>query len=501
MKRIPKFILKENNYLFIFYLFISILLFLNLKNFPVFIDEITYVNIAEKIYIPGNLIQTTNNGILPGLPMLLFFVQKLFNNSLNLLIASRALLALCSLISSILIYKITATLLNKKTAILAGIIYLSIPYNFLHSRLILMEPLFTLYFLFALFFYIQFLKTYFSPTNSRYKIKYVIVSTIFLFLSFITKPLAIVLFPTFFTAPLLFISSQKNIQFKFKKILMINILGFIILVLITAPLLIGSIDHYYQHYGLNNIKSLSSNLKVNLQRSDIWIRFYLTPALTLSLLFGGILAFLKKNKTVAWLLCSLVFVIIAESLFGGKLFFPRHLYPISIFVSIIVAWFIDKVSAGRGYLTILILLVILFSAWSFDIKLIKDPTKVNFAPEDKQQFFEDWSSGVGISEISNDLKSLSAEKRINLLIGDEPLLYWALPKIYGIGNSNLIILKNYIGGEADFDIKLPNDDRDSFLLLNIKPYVPSKWLLELVSSYPKGPNRTINLYRIKKDKI
>lgn len=496
MKLIHNLIFEENSFLYIIYLCVSILLFVNLTKFPIFIDETTYLEISKNILIPKYLIQTAKLGILPGLPALLFIIQKIFVSSLNLLLASRALIALTGFLSSILIYKITFVLTNKKTAILAGIIFLSIPYNFLHSRLILLEPPMTFYFLISLYLYILFLKTYLTANNGLLKYNYLIVSLFFLILSFLTKPLMVILLPIFISSPLLFLSTKKKVLPKFKKLLKLTLLGLLLFMLISMPFILVTINHYYKNYGLNNLVLLFSHTKVNLFRSTIWIKSYVGSLLLAALLSSWVIGLVQKNKVIIWLLTSLISVIVLESLFGGKLLFPRHLYPVTIFLSISIAWLINKVSLNNNYLVVIILVIIICPSLSFNLNLVRNPQKVNYAPEDKQQYFEDWSSGVGLKEISNDLKKLSENRPINLYVGDEEFLTWALPNIYGIGNTKIEIIKNYTGGETQVDLQSLNRGENYYLLLNKEPYPPKNFHVELIYSYPKGPNRTINLYHL-----
>ncbi len=262
------------------------------------------------------------------------------------------------------------------------------------------------------------------------------------------------------------------------------------------PFAFFSSEHFFNDYYLRNIPVLWANLKMNLFRSFLWLKIYYTLPILLIILLGSIKGILNKELKIIWALSWAFAIIILDSFVGGKLFYPRHLFPLAVPLSFIIAYACFEAFPTKRAFPVLIVFIVIIVSWRNNLNLITHPQLSTLAPEDKLQFFEDWSSGVGLKEISNDLKKLSENQQIYLYVGDEALLTWALPNIYGVGNTKIDIIKNYVGGETEVDLSRLDRGENYYLLLNKEPYPPRNFPVQLISSYAKGPNRTIDLYHL-----
>src|SRR3989344_8659821 len=121
--------------------------------------------------------------------------------------------------------------------------------------------------------------------------------------------------------------------------------------------------------------------------------------------------FIKEWK-VLWIICWLVAVIFLESLIGTN-FLPRHLFLISAPIAMTAGFLFVKISDRFGNVIALLLMTLLFlMPLKINTQIVSNPENAPIALEDKQQFFEDWTSGVGLDRAASQLKNTSSEKEI-----------------------------------------------------------------------------------------
>ncbi|MFH1971313.1 MAG: glycosyltransferase family 39 protein [Patescibacteria group bacterium] len=120
----------------------------------------------------------------------------------SLEIWGRLVSILSSLVSAVLIFALGKRYLNKWGGLLASFFFLFIPYNIYFSRVILPEPMGTMFALFAVYFFIKYV--------DYEKILNLILSGIFFSLAVLIKP-----FYLFYSVPLLYLLIDK---YTFKKL-------------------------------------------------------------------------------------------------------------------------------------------------------------------------------------------------------------------------------------------------------------------------------------------
>ena len=129
--------------------------FLNLTKIPIFIDEQTYLKLGEiAVNNKDDLFLSLKYLVFPVVPWILGIFQLLFVSIFNVLYLSRFLMVVADLISAFFIYLVGKRLLGPKYASFCVIIYLIIPLNFFHSRIVLLEPITNMFFLAGLYFYL-----------------------------------------------------------------------------------------------------------------------------------------------------------------------------------------------------------------------------------------------------------------------------------------------------------------------------------------------------------
>src|SRR5581483_3713960 len=105
--------------------------FINLTNFPIFGDEALYLALGDQIVKSlGAAFNSLSYGVLP-LDIWTLSLLNLLTFHLNPLFAARALQVVWDLISAGIIFLITQRIVNQKAALIATLIYLFLPLNFL----------------------------------------------------------------------------------------------------------------------------------------------------------------------------------------------------------------------------------------------------------------------------------------------------------------------------------------------------------------------------------
>ena len=166
---------------------LTIIKLININLIPIFGDEAVHLYFAEIISKnPALFLNSLEFGVYPIFIWLLSILMKVSFYSIDPLILGRATNIFIDFFTSIFIFMIGKKLLNQSMGIMAGLVYLSLPITFFHGRFSLLEPLTTLLITIAIFLYIN---------NKKW-------SSLFMILSFFTKPLSLILIPGFVLFPL-----------------------------------------------------------------------------------------------------------------------------------------------------------------------------------------------------------------------------------------------------------------------------------------------------------
>jgi len=484
--------------LFIF--FVSFLHFINLNNVPIFADEAIFLYQADKIAEnPKNLLISLEEAQYPVMTWVLAAVH-LATPKFNPLLTGRLLSVFADLLSAFLIFLIGRRIGGKLLGLLSMAFYLSFPLNFFHSRLVLLESLTNFFALLTIYFVLL------AVENKKNKLKYSLgIFTSFL-LAFFTKPLAVVsLFPSLFI-PVMFSFKEGFLKINFRKLAdsfrntLIGILPAMILIVMVFILVPDQVLSLHTNQPTRSFSLMFPEFKLNLWKSLFWARAYITDPILLLTTICALWFLLRKNWKIIWLSLWVLSIVVIESYFS-RFFFPRHIFFLAAPVALLTAFGLENLGKYKKNLVIPLTGLLLFLPLYKDINLILNPKTV-LVGEEIQAFYEDWPSGVGLLEIARNLKSLSKDKIIEVDVENEPLVTWALPNLFDIGKAKIyprdeLLLAN----RESFYTRLENrpSKNDIYLVLNHYPFLPSNWKFQLIYSYPKGPNRSINLYKFIKD--
>ncbi len=472
---------------------IIIIRLVKLDTTPIFGDEALYLDLSNRvIQNPSTWLDSLKYDVLPVSIWALALFGVIGDQFLNPLIVGRLAQIFFDIVSAFIIYLIGIRLFGKRVGIIASIIYLSNPLVFFHGRLVLLEPLTNLLTLSLVYLALKFyFEESFSSEKKLKKIKIflIVIFSLTLLAAFFTKPLMAVSLPAILLIPLLF---KKN-KYPSLNLLIGFILGVGLISLFYLPLSKSFASHYLSKSNQSFDQSLL-HLKLNLWRVFWWLKAYLTFPILFTTLLGFLLALFKKDRRLIWVIVWIVTIIFIESFFSAN-FYPRHLYLIAGPVALLISNILLKISKDRIILVSLLTLFLLVESWILNFNIIFKPQTAKIALEDRQQFFEDWTSGVGNKQITLKLKELSKKEQIFVFVEDTPSQTYPFSNLYDIGNTEVIPSTELFQGQF---VNSPafTQDKQKFLILNRNPSAPSSWPVKLIYSYPKGPVRTINLYQI-----
>lgn len=373
---------------------------------PVFADEAIYVRWSQIMSAEPTLrFLPLSDGKQPlFMWILMFYVRRLSDP----LFSGRILSVVSGIGTMIGVLAVSYLLFKNKLVSLVSIfIYSFSPFSFFFDRMALVDSLLAAFSVWAMFFGIL---------TSKYKrLDMAMLTGFMLGGALLTKSPAIfitLLLPTSW----IFVDWQKDIK---KNIY--QLLKLISLMLTT----------YIIAYGLYNILRLGPNFNLISSRnqdylfpiSHLWINpkdpfiFHIEeifkdwfikmgPWPILMLTAIGLLTTAKKYcKESVFLLFWFLFPILVESMYA-KVFTVRYiLYTLPpVFILAASAFLEDRVKMLKSFLWILIILFTGFSAY-FDYQLLVNPDRANLPSSERSGYLEEWTSGQGIKEISEYIRS------------------------------------------------------------------------------------------------
>ena len=471
-----------------------VLRFVNLTKIPIFIDEQTYLKLGDiAVNDKDGLFLSVKYLVFPVVPWILGISQLLFASFLNVLFLGRSVMVIADLVSALFIYLIGKKILSPKYAIICIIIYLIIPLNFFHSRIILLEPITNMFFLAGLYFYLGIFERN-TQVEIRKSISKILTAGVLFLLSFLSKPLALVSFSALPMIAIFFwINDQKRNTKKLLFYLCILLFIFTFVLLLSLPL-IFSVWQGFSDYRISpDAHQMHVNFKKNLWLVWWWSKTYISPAIIFAVFISFIYAVFIKEWKVLWIIFWLFVVIFLESLIGTN-FLPRHLFLISAPIAMAVGFLFVKILDRFGNVITFLLMTLLFLIpLKVDAQIVLNPKNAPIALEDKQQFFEDWTSGIGLDRVASQLKNISSEKEIFIYVESDGGFGWALAHLYDTGNST-ILESNQLNDRKSM-LYLPKKD-NIYVVLNREPDLSQDWPLELVGAYPKQTERRyIKIYK------
>lgn len=472
----------KNKFLLLLWVLFVFTHLLNIYSIPIFEDEGEYLLLSEAIIKNpiNNLFIYSINGIFPLygwlVSLLSVFIQDtLFSGRLlNILLSS----------SLVLWIRLEAKLhkLPSRFEWIAQFLLLTSPIILLNSRVGLLDTsilVFTAWYIYFTEFYIQ--------THVK---KAELGIGIFFLAALLTKATGIFGMPS--SALIIF----RALKLPEKRRVVINSITIFIISFLASYV-------YFSYFG-KQIKSDSGAsvtaftsfpefivaFKLRTLVTWLWFKAYYLPYFLIPVMF-----FIKKLKIkysvlyipmLAWILTSLLIMISLN-----KFYFPRHILVVSLPLIIIFSGLVIRFN--RIFMAIFVFFALVFQSILF-YRILVNPQQAELALEDRFEYFENYTSGSRILDISKFLTTqANGQNTIVWLDGSYAIEYGLrrnLPKNIEIKSFRLD--ENYSGVELKEVVK---DIRKGFVVVN-------RWKpknidgLKLIKEFPVSFRHTQFVYEI-----
>lgn len=441
------------------------------EKLPLFSDEAYAILRAEELHngapLLGMVRQTTQ-------PIFIWFISLFQFFPIPIIYSSRLGSTIFGLGSATLMALIAKRLIHPSAATIAFLIVLFLPFSQFYDRTVLFEST-------ALFWIIA---SFFIPVLSA--------------------PLALLTKATgLFALPLVI-----GIWWRKKRVMLASVTSAVLIPLVVWIVAVGGFDNLSVLL-VKTGKPLSSTVSVkdNILRAKLWLTDYVTEPIVLlcfvgivGILFSPLLRKKRQPLVVVFLWTGGVFLV---EVFTARIFYPRYLYPMVLGIVLSATtgiWLVEQqlrklFSRGHLWISICILIVAtLYPSFRFMTSLIASPAEAPLPREDRFQFFEDWTSGLGSNELRNIISSRFPNGAI-VYLEEENSYFITLRE-----NSALSLeVAPWLWDPLEkIPVTVMQQPGEVLFVRNRYPDIPDNWPVELVAEIPKTNTRSVFLYRILK---
>ena len=395
--------------------FISRVTFLN--SVPIFNDESTYLRVAaHQINEPDHNFYSLRIGKEPLLPYLFGIAGEITG---DYLVGGRIVSIFFGFLTLIGIFYFTKQLFGDKASVFAGTIYVLSPYNLFFDRLALLDGAVSTISVWSLFL------TYLLFKHQRWKYVFLLAFITALGVWIKATGLFFVFLPLIGFSLFYFLDKSTKDKKNYVLIQILSALGIAILsyfILYSHP--------FYSEYKLiiaqytypfSRIFTFPFGIWIdNLSSISQWLLFYPTPfVLILSLLFVISKKGDLKNSYLIYLWFLLPFL---YEVALGKTLTSRHSLLLTIPLIVLAGVYLSTITKKTVLYSILAVFISISSFYNLTLYL--NPQKLpEFYPlkakSDLMQYFYGFSSGYGVMEAIDYLKSISKERDIAVIIRND----------------------------------------------------------------------------------
>lgn len=487
-------------YIFLFWLLFLAIYLYNITNFPVFEDEGQYLLLADQIAKDPvkNFYIYLQNGLFPLYGYIVAIGTKIFGDSLVVARITNVILA-----SSLIFWINNIAKLFKLPVIftVSAVSFIIIsPILIMNTRVALLDipvMVFTAWYL-----YVGAKLIYGDHKNN-----YVYLFLLFLFLcaAFLIKPTGFFGLPAAVSLMLLSIKEKKRTIY-------LKVLVYLIALAVTFSVYFAFSGQIKNDAGSSLATHLSLSQFVPQIKQNIWLTYhwskvYYSPFLLILLSYFVILPFYLFKKQplnirltpnfkkfllvmIIWTITSLIIMITLN-----RFYYPRHILLITAPLVIIMAFLTIQLPR---VVIIVVFTTILILRYNLSYEIITNPSHAAISLEDKFQYFEDYTSGTKIKEITNTLRQLAGKKDITVWLDGSYVLEYGLRR--QMKNSSNILFKSFRLNENFFPHEprsvFKDGDKATFAISNrwIPPNVNQ---FNLVESFKVSFRHSQNLYEVK----
>lgn len=402
---------------------------LNLKALPIFSDEGIYIEWSRVAWKDASLrfISLTDGRQPLQTWATIPFLKLLPNQALvagRLFSVSAGLFALSGLVSSVWY------LFNKRTAYIAGLLYIVTPYFLFYDRIALVDSAVNGFTLWMFFFSVLLARTL------RLDVAIILgflsgfallgKSSVRLYAGLMLFGSVLVVYSHEEGGILgMLIRLKDKLMGKDNKLM--KLVSYLILygVVLCVAILIYNVQRLSPYLHLVEMKNTTFVLTLSeliqtpfayFPHNIVNIPYYIIAEMGYVVALLGILgmfALYKKDRTLTlYLLLWFVIPIIALS-FLAKVLFPRYVLSLGGLLLIPAAYLISQIKSNRNLVGVAVL--ILLSVSFFNYAIWFQPSALPMPSIDRGQYLEGWPAGFGAEEIVDFAREKAQEKRVYLL--------------------------------------------------------------------------------------
>lgn len=456
--------------------------------FPIFEDEAELLFVSEKVMANPirNLFELMRYGPLPALSWLVATASAFTKDTL---LGGRLLNVF--LASSLIIW---AYLIKKfynlptRFFVFSSLLLMFSPILLLNSRVAIWGTPVMVFSTWCAYFFLMVLKRP-NPINSFFFALLLIFSFLIKFTSFFILPGLLVLLAIKFLNK----ANRKNIYLILKTVL-ISILVFGMFIYSFRTSVIGDVGSSL----ITNVSPAGILAKI---RHNIWlyinwfgIYYPLFPIYAVS----SVYAFSKYRKEKSFdliMVLSIWFVVAsAMMILFNRFFYPRHVLIMLLPMMIITAYSLRRVPLvlSASLVTIIVILrLFLFK------DILVDYFRADIAKEDRFQYFEDYTSGVNVDDISQYLMDLSNGKPIVVWLDGSWVMEYGLRR--GLRSEDNVVFKSFVDfqeGSPGPPKKIAADPQGVNYVIVNKREPPNIKSFTLVKEFSWDGHKRQYLYRI-----
>ncbi|MDO8487457.1 MAG: glycosyltransferase family 39 protein [Candidatus Curtissbacteria bacterium] len=454
---------------------------------PIFTDEAIYSYWAQvALHDPANRFISLEDGKQPLFIWLAAIFQRLISDPL---VATRLVSVFAGLGSLLGVYFLARELFGTKVAKIAGVLYIILPFTLLYDRMALFDSLLTMFCVWSVFLTYKMAK---SP-----RLDYALLNGIILGLGLITKS-SISFFLYLLPASLIVFDFKKELLIKrLSKWLGLSVITFAISETIYNALRVSPLFYMIDRKNHEFIRTFSEVIKNpflhfsgNINSMATWLFQYNGP-LILVVPAVMIYGLAKKDKRIILLSVYILVPFLAKALFNQILYprFSLFYFPfIIILISFGISLTLASLSKYKGLVWTVLSALIIFPLVS-SFYLLTNPPKAGIAGSDKFQYINGWSSGYGIRQIVNILKTGNSKEKV--YVGTEGtfgLLPFAL-QIYFYGNPNIQVVGYWPVGSLPKQVLDSAKTQKTYFIFYQNQNLPQMddlAHLKLIGKYQKG---------------
>lgn len=503
----------------------------NLNGLPVFADEAIYIRWAQlMVNQPGEFtFFPLYDGKTPLHMWTLTQFLPLF--PLDPLYSARLMSVIFGSITAVAIALITRSIGGSRTAIITSIaLYIALPFTLFHDRMGLIDPMLTTWLALSFYFLLLF--------RQKKHPAFALIAGFFWGLALLTKVPALFMAPLFVLVLLIKSKKLKGIipvsgikDIKPNSIIWLGlsgIIGIAMLYSLKVSELFPFLFARSRDFGAEHARSLIQLIDlswVNVRRVTRWLSWYLNPLILVIPLVPLVFQIAKRKFTINksrllelikkpefftplfMITCALVFML--PLLVLGQILASRYFLPVVTWLIPAAAISLDWIQKHHSIKLFGIAISIIFIHSSIiGLPLLINPDSTPLPHEDRIQYFEEWSSGHGIIQAKEYIRSITQENEVLILtegyfgtLPDGLLMYFDRDplirniEIHGIGQP--------IRGISP-DTVSTDEDRIVLLLVNSHRLLiaPLPEYLDLLETYPRPSTApSLDLYRVKPNKI